>query len=168
MDTNEVLNWLSKNIIQIIVVLSIFIQISPIKWNPITSFVKWFGKIITEDVSTKVEDYNKERNKQIEEIKTEMTDKVKEFTDAIVEIQHDVDTNEKDRIRYEVLAFARSCRNSAITHTYDEFKHILKLNDKYQNLLIKTKDKNGVFDSEIKYINEIFDAYKKQNNIREE
>lgn len=168
MNESEILNWLSSNIIQIIIILSIFIQISPIKWNPLTSLFNWLGKLMTKDVSKQVEDYNSARNIQIEEIKTEMTNKVKEFTDAITKIQHDVDTNEKDRIRYEVLSFARSCRNSTITHTYDEFKHILKLNDKYQDLLVKTKDKNGVFDSEIKYINDKFDEYKKQNNIKEE
>ena len=146
MDENAILQWISSNIIQIIIVISIFIQISPIKWNPLTSLFNWLGKMITKDVSSQIEDMGKK----------------------ISEIQKQVDTNEKDRIRWEVLDFARSCRNPNITHTYDEFKHILKLNDKYQALLKKTEDSNGVFDSEIKYINEIFDAYKKQNNIKEE
>ena len=50
MEVEQILTWISQNIIQIIVIVSIFIQITPIKWNPITSFVKWFGKIITTDI----------------------------------------------------------------------------------------------------------------------
>ena len=46
-------------------------------------------------------------------------------------------TDEKDRIRYEVLDFANSCRNGR-RHTKDEFQHIIDLNDKYEVLLDKT------------------------------
>lgn len=167
MDTEQIITWISQNILKVLLIVTVFIQITPIKWNPITSFVKWFGKIITADLSKQVTTCETERLKQANEIKQEIGQKVEEFTKAIQNIQRDVDTNEKDRIRWEVLDFARSCRNNT-SHTYDEFKHILKLNDKYQQLLEKTKDKNGVFDSEIKYINNLFDAYKQQNNIKEE
>ncbi len=145
MNENEILNWLSSNIIQVIIIISIFIQISPIKWNPITSLFNWLGKTITQDVSKQVEDMNK----------------------TIDDIQKQIYTNEKDRIRWEVLDFARSCRNGQ-EHTFDEFRHIIKLNDKYEDLLAKTKEKNGVFKLEMQYINELFDKYKKENKISEE
>lgn len=145
MNENEILNWLSSNIVQIIIILSIFIQISPIKWNPITSLFNWLGRIITEGVSKQVEEMNK----------------------TIDNIQKQIYTNEKDRIRWEVLDFARSCRNGQ-DHTYDEYKHIIKLNDKYQDLLAKTADKNGVFDNEFTYIKELFAKYKAANKIHEE
>ena len=93
-------------------ILSIFIQISPIKWNPLTSLFNWIGKILTTDINKKIED----------------------VSNTVNDIQKQVYTNEKDRIRWEVLDFARSCRNGQ-DHTYDEYKHILKLNDKYQDLL---------------------------------
>jgi len=56
MDINKVLEWLSTNFLQIFVIASVFIQISPIKWNPITSFITWFGKLITKDISDKLDD----------------------------------------------------------------------------------------------------------------
>lgn len=86
---------------------------------------------------------------------------------TIDNIQKQIYTNEKDRIRWEVLDFARSCRNGQ-DHTYDEYKHIIKLNDKYQDLLAKTADKNGVFDNEFTYIKELFAKYKAANKIHEE
>ena len=122
------LTWLSSNILQIFIILSVFIQISPIKWNPITSFVKWFGKIITSD------------------------------------IQWQVDENEKDRIRWEILAFANSCRQG-ILHTKDEFEHVVALNDKYKSLLAITGDKNGVFDAEYDYIYKLYKERQEKNDF---
>ena len=69
----------------------------------------------------------------------------------IVEIENNVDNNEKDRIRYEIFEFANSCRKYD-KHTKDEFEHIVKLHDKYIHLLEKTHDTNGVFTEEYNYI----------------
>jgi len=63
----------------------------------------------------------------------------------ITTLQTNMNENEKDRIRWEILDFANSCRNGR-KHTKDEFQHIITLNDKYKNLLALTGDKNGVFE----------------------
>lgn len=134
--------WLSHNIIQIIIIGSIFIQITPIKWNPISSLIKWFGKLLTEDVSNKVE----------------------ELTETTTNLTKEVTENEKDRIRWEILDFANSCRNGR-KHTHDEFKHIITLNDKYKKLLEKTHDKNGVFDAEYDYIKKLYAERLEKNDF---
>lgn len=133
MDIERILEWLSTNFLQIIVIASIFIQISPIKWNPITSFISWFGSLITKDIADKLDD----------------------LTDDVVAIQEQVDENEKDRIRWEILNFANSCRNNC-KHTKDEFQHIIALNDKYKKLLELTDDTNGVFEVEYEYIQQLY------------
>lgn len=74
---------------------------------------------------------------------------------AIHEQNKKIDENEKDRIRWQILDFANSCRNGR-DHTKDEFQHIMVLNDKYKKLLQTTNDINGVFDIEYKYITELF------------
>jgi hypothetical protein len=73
-------------------------------------------------------------------------------------------TDEKDRIRYEVLDFANSCRNK-VKHTRDEFQHIIDLNDKYEKLLKRTNDTNGVFTEEYKYIVNIYHKCQAENNF---
>lgn len=75
----------------------------------------------------------------------------KDFAD----LREQVDENEKDRIRWEVLDFANSCRNGC-RHTKDEFQHIITLNSKYKKLLKKTNDENGVFDAEYQYILDLY------------
>ena len=145
MDTaqiEQILDWLVKNFLQVIVIFSIFIQITPIKWNPITTFAKWLGKIFTK----------------------ELNDLITTMQENIDDIRDDIDENEKDRIRWEVLDFANSCRNGR-QHTQEEFRHIATLNDKYKVLLERTKDKNGVFEAEYKYIDELYQERLKKNDF---
>ena len=72
----------------------------------------------------------------------------------LADVHKEIDENEKDRIRWEVLDFANSCRNN-IRHTKDEFQHIITLNTKYKKLLEKSDDQNGVFDAEYDYVLEL-------------
>ena len=137
MDSSQienVINWIVHNIVQIILVLSLFIQFTPkIKWNPWTSLIKWAGKLITTDITKQINDLSTSLNK----------------------LQKDVYENEKDRIRWEILDFANSCRNNH-KHTKDEYEHIITLNKKYIKLLKLTDDNNGVFEEEYKYIQKLY------------
>lgn len=142
-------NWVIHNIAQIALVLSTIIQITPIKLNPWSALFKWIGKMI-----------NNETNKKIDAVATEQ-DSLKNQINSVVKA---VDENEKDRIRWEVLEFANSCRNGR-QHTKDEFQHIITLNDKYKSLLAKTNDKNGVFDSEYEYIDKLYKEGQEKNDF---
>ena len=72
----DIINWIVHNIVQIILVLSLFIQFTPkIKWNPWTSLIKWAGKLITTDITKQINDLSTSLNK----------------------LQKDVYENEKDR-----------------------------------------------------------------------
>ena len=138
----RILDWVIHNFIQLFLIFSIFFQISPIKWNPISSFVKWIGKVLTSNIDGKIDD----------------------IATSVEELREDVDTNEKDRIRWEILDFANSCRNGA-KHSHDEFQHISDLHDKYKLLLEKTGDKNGVFETEYKWIQTIYEERLQKNDF---
>ena len=126
------------------------IQITPaIKWNPITAFVKWLGKVIIQPAMDKLGKMQDE----IEEIKSEQ---------KLLRAERKAD--EKDRIRYEVLEFANSCRNNR-RHTRDEFQHIIDMNDKYERLLKETNDTNGVFTEEYKYILNLYHKCQAENDF---
>ena len=119
------------------------IQITPaIKWNPLSAFFGWVGKIIVKPVEEKL-------------------DKVQH---EVLEIKEQQWADEKDRIRYEVLDFANSCRNG-VRHTKDGFQHIISLNDKYEWLLKITNDKNGVFEEEYKYIVNLYHKCQIENDF---
>lgn len=137
-----VANWFVHNIIQILLILSIFIQITPIKWNPWTTIIKWAGKIINKDLINKVDT----------------------ISQSVEKLQKDRYEDEKDRIRWETLEFATSCRNGVIP-TRDEFQHIIALNDKYMKLLKITNDQNGVFEEEYKYIQKLYADHLLKNDF---
>lgn len=145
----QVVDWVIHNIIQISVIISAIIQITPIKLNPWTRLFKWIGKLITADSDKKIDGLVTATNN----LETDIS-----------ELRSKVDENEKDRIRWEVLDFANSCRNGK-RHTKDEFQHIITLNDKYKHLLSKTNDKNGVFDAEYEYIKKLYQERQEKNDF---
>ena len=142
MTPQEIWQWIGKNLWGIVLALSLFIQITPIKLNPWSAIFKWIGNIITADT-----------RKDIKELKT-----------SVDEQQKAIDDNEKDRIRWEVLDFANSCRNGR-RHTTDEYYHIISLKTKYDDLLEKTGEKNGVFEAEYKYILKLYAERQEKNDF---
>ena len=128
--------WIGRHIWQIFIFGSFFIQISPIKINPLS----WLGKVLVSEACGKMDTL-------IEDVKA---------------LDKEIKENEKDRIRWEILDFANSC-HSGVKHTKDEFKHIIELNDKYNILLTKTKDENGVFKAEYTYIKKLYDKLNETN-----
>ena len=152
-DLPKIGEWLGKYGVQVVLILSVFIQISPIKINPWSKLFKWIGKIITE-----------ESNKKIDSLETSINETNTKVELETTAIKASINENEKDRIRWEVLDFANSCRNGRL-HTEEEFKHVISLNDKYTILLKLTNDKNGVFESNYKYIKELYEEHLKTNDF---
>ena len=111
------------------------IEVTPIKVNPLSWLLKWVGSRV-----------NGEMLKRIDKLEA------------------NVDTNEMDRIRWEVLDFANSCRNGR-RHTQDEFEHIVTLVKKYEGLLEKLGKENGVFEMEYKYIVKLYEKCQQENGF---
>ena len=146
----DVFKWVQEHWAFCVFVLGIVIQITPaIKWNPQTALVKWLGKVIIQPAMDKL----KEMQSKIDQIEIEQ---------KLLRAERKAD--EKDRIRYEVLEFANSCRNDR-RHTRDEFQHIIDMNDKYEKLLKETNDTNGVFTEEYKYILNLYHKCQAENDF---
>ena len=94
-----------KNISSILALAGIFVEIVPVKFNPISSLLKWIGKNLNGDLINRVE-----------------------------KLEEKVDENEKGRIRHEIYTFANNLRNSKREYTADEFQHIFEINEKYKKL----------------------------------
>lgn len=132
----QFLYWMGDHWAQTAVLLSLVVQISPIKCNPWTALLSWIGRVITRDVM-----------REVEGIKADLADVRRQQKQQ----QLEQDENEMDRIRSEVLDFANSCRNKR-RHTKEEFDHIFDLNDKYKALLEKNGQQNGRFEEAFAYI----------------
>ena len=131
----QFLTWLESYWWAALIGGSCLIEVVPIKINPLSWLLKWIGTRVNGDIIKRLD-----------------------------KLERNVDQNEIDRIRYEVLDFANSCRNKR-KHTQDEFEHIISLNTKYKTLLKKHDIQNGVFEAEYAYIMELYAGCQKKNNF---
>ena len=127
------LNEILGSVTLIIAFLGVFVEITPIKINPISSLLKYCGSKLNEDL-----------RKDIKEMKSD-----------IEKLDNKVDANEIDRIRWEILDFSNSCRNKR-KHTRDEFLHIIELNQKYHKIIKEKGIENGQIDLEYDFIEGIY------------
>ena len=149
----QIFRWCSDHLAAIALAIPTLIQIAPIKIDPWTRLFKWIGKVLTADVS-----------KEIKQVRKDFTEDIADLKKLHAAQQEDIDSNEIDRIRFEVLDFANSCRNGR-KHSKDEFEHIITINKKYQRLLAKTGAENGVFDAEYDYIYDIYKRCQRENTF---
>lgn len=146
------ISWLGRNWLQVSVALSFVVQITPIKWNPWSSLVKWVGKLINTPVMDEIQSLKQEMKTEIDSVKADLKESKSEQQE-----------NEKDRIRWEILDFANSCRNGR-KHTKDEYEHIFRMNDKYEKLL-KPGEKNSYFEAEYEYIKHLHAERQEKNDF---
>lgn len=134
--------FILDNVLSIIAILGVFFEITPIKINPISSLLKYVGAKLNEDVIKEV---------------TSMKEEIKKIDDK-------VDQNEIDRIRWEILDFANTCRNHR-KHTREEFLHIIELNQKYHIIIDEKGIENGQIDIEFAFIKKLYNRCLENNTF---
>ena len=117
----------------IIFIFAAFVEITPIKWNPLTSILAWIGKRMNDQLIERVDEQGKKIDKLDEKI----------------------DMNEIAHIRWEILDFANSCRHG-VQHTKDEFVHIISQHEKYVQILDERSLTNGLITIEYEYIEDVY------------
>ncbi|MGM9551921.1 MAG: hypothetical protein ACI3XA_06645 [Clostridia bacterium] len=129
-------------------VVSIFVEVSKIKFNPWGTLFDFIGRALNRDV--------KKELSTIQGI-------LKNHSESLKDIEMLVDMNEIKRIRAEIFAFADSCKIGN-RHTEDAFLHIIDIHDDYMELLDKYGMSNGRISMDYEYIMEIYrDCVKKKN-----
>lgn len=126
----------------ILIIIFACVEITPIKWNPLTSILSWVGKRMNGELTAKVD-------RQGEQINA---------------LNEKIDMNEIDRIRWEILNFANSCRKGE-HHTKDEFVHIIGLHEKYNKILEEHDMTNGLVSIEYEYIEDIYRRCLEKNSF---
>ena len=91
----------SKNIVTFIAIISVFFEIVPIKFSPISLFLKWLGKKINADINARV-----------------------------VKLEDTVLENHKKELRIQISNFASDLRHN-VTKSESQFIAIIELCDEY-------------------------------------
>lgn len=123
-------------LIIIVVVFSIFVEVIPVQINPLSSILKYIGNCMFSDISTRLD-----------------------------VIEQQMDENEIDHIRWEILNFADACRRGR-NPGKDEYEHVISQNAKYKKLIEKHNITNDVYTEEYNFILELYHDYQynKLNN----
>lgn len=133
---------LATHAVVILAALSAVVEFVPVKINPLSAVMKWFGNNINGQLMERIGDQD----------------------EKLTSMQDAIDDNEIDRIRWEILDFANSCRQGK-KHTLDEFDHIIELNQKYHRILERRNLKNGKIDLEYNYIIGIYKECQRENSF---
>ena len=133
----------------LILALASFIEITPIKWDPLTTILSWFGARL---------------NKKIQKDVESLTDSVNAQAQKTEELNKKLDLNEIDHIRWEILNFSNSCRHDQ-RHTKDEFEHIINQHEKYNKILEERGMTNGLITLEYEYIEQIYKRCLEKNTF---
>ena len=141
----DVAKWVGLLLVGI---LSLF-EFTKIKVNPISAIFRWIGNKVNAPLIERIDAIAYTQNEQKKKLS---------------ELQDSMDDNEIDRIRWEILDFANSCRNGRL-HTQDEFIHIISLNTKYHDILEKRNLTNGLIDLEFSYIVDLYKKCSEKNSF---
>lgn len=119
----------------LIILLLSFIQISPIKLNPWDKLFAWLGRKLNEDVEEKMKELKKE------------------IRDLWI-----------NNHRQSILTFARECR-SDISHSAEEWSHILNLCEEYEKFCEKNEVTNGVVRENTLYVRQLYQRLAREHKL---
>lgn len=138
----EIIKDNQGTIISVLMLTSIFVEISPIKINPLSALIKWIGDAL-----------NKDTRAQLSSISEKLGD-----------VSERIDKIEINDMRSTILDFANSCMNER-KHTKEEFEHIIDLHTQYEDTISKRNMKNGRVDLAFKYISDLYTNCLNENSF---
>jgi len=101
----------------IVALLSLFIEFTPIKWNPISSLLRWIGDRTNKNLSTRI-DGLEEQVKNVAKEQRNMDEKFEE--------------QEAVNCRIRILRFSDELRRN-VRHSQESFDQVISDLDKYES-----------------------------------
>lgn len=132
MDSGDLTKAIGQALIYLIASGTI-IEISPIKFNPITMILKWMGDKMNSGLKTELDALKKAQEEQ-----------KKDFQDFKVA-----------QYRYEIFQFESEIRDNNDRHTEEQYNHILEQCKKYEAYCVDNDIPNGKAEMAIKHIRDV-------------
>ena len=163
----DILTWLWDHIVIIILVLSVFFEISKIKINPISWIIKFVFRPIRKDMDDMkkelkddISNMEQKLSEEIDSVKSEVSSEHKRIDDLI----SSTELSEISRIRWNIIEFSNSIENGQ-KHIRDEYRHIKDDAKRYHTLVEKYGLDNGIIDEEMEKINKKYDENKHTSSV---
>lgn len=132
MDSGDLAKAIGQALIYLIASGTI-IEISPIKFNPITMVLKWMGDKMNSGLKTELDALKKAQDEQ-----------KKDFQDF-----------KAAQYRYEIFQFESEIRDNNDRHTEEQYNHILEQCKKYETYCVDNDIPNGKAEMAIKHIRDV-------------
>ena len=162
-----ILSWCSNHILELIVFLSIFVEVSKIKIKPLTALMNFVFKPIRKEINDMKEEMKKDmenlENRLSEDIRSLRQDQENEKK-AVEELIEANEMSEISRIRWEIIEFANSIDNGQL-HVRDEYRHIRDEHKKYETLIAKYNLENGIINEEMEKIENHYEENKNTTTV---
>lgn len=136
----------------LILLVSIGVEFTPIKFNPWSSILSWFGSKWNSRLNEKL----KEISKKVDKLNTDLDKHIAES--AAKELR---DT------RKDILDFCNSCMTGQ-KHTKEQFEFVIKQCDNYEKYIEDNKIKNGVINAAINEIRRLNQKCIQENSYLKE
>ena len=150
--------WNGSDLLAALFFISIFIEFSPIKINPIQWITTFFYSGIVDKISVKIDEVKNESTQKIGEA-SEKIDEIKNETNHIKDemkvFENRIDMIEVNNMRTSILTFANSCMKQE-SHTHEEFSHIFALCNRYEQVIESSGIVNGQMEASMEYIRDIY------------
>lgn len=163
----DVLSWIGNHIVAIILVLSVFFEISKIKLNPIS----WLMKLLFKPMKKDIEDLKAELKSDISNMEHKLSDEIdsvrREVNSEHTRIDDLISSNELSeisRIRWSIIEFANSLENNQ-KHVRDEYRHIKDEAKRYHTLISKYNLENGIIEEEMQKINKRYEENRDSSSV---
>ena len=159
-----------KEISDFIIVLGSIVSALYLIWTKLILPVTSFGKKRLQSRRARNDEHTLELiKKTTEEVSTPIGEKIESLSKTVDEmiqvnveqngemarLNKKIDKNEVDRIRWELFQFARTCRNGQAP-SHEEFEHIFKLHQKYNDLIKESGLTNGEMDMEYAFVKQYY------------
>lgn len=140
----QLLNLLQNDtsiVVTFVIIISIFIEITPIKVNPMSFIIKWIGDCFNRDTR----------------------DKLSSISLQLDDVSNRIDKIEINDMRSTILNFQNSC--TIRKHTREEFEHIIDLHSQYEQIIKEKGIENGRVDLAFDYISKLYEKSLEQNSF---
>jgi Rps23 Pro-64 3,4-dihydroxylase Tpa1-like proline 4-hydroxylase len=117
----------------VVLIVSIFIDLSPIKFNPIKMILSWFGRYLNKSIQTEITGFKEEVSEKLALLQEEQTAQ----RNTLDKIVRDREAREISRLKWEVIEFETSIRDeNGMKHSREQYRHILDEADKYERIAV--------------------------------
>ena len=162
-----ILIWCGNHIIEIIIFLSIFLEVAKVKVSPLS----FLGKLFFKSIRKEIADFREETKKEIADLRQDLTLQIESLRndqekekEAINDLIKSNEMAEISRIRWEIIEFSNSLENGQL-HVRDEYRHIKDDHKKYEALIEKYELENGITSEEMDKINKHYEENKNTSSV---